>query len=144
MFALLGDIETAKARTGLRPPASPEFVWPPLLLPPSYDRHPLRFMAPDLLIIDDLRLRALKHDEPSDLYEVIRLRYERGATLITSNRALEELPSIFGDPLLSSAAMDRLLDDAHVIVIDGDSYRNPPPNKRQAKKSACRDKETQS
>lgn len=110
----------------------------------SYERRLLRFTTPDLLIMDDLGLRALKHDEPSDLYEVIRLRYERGATLITSNRALEELPSIFGDPLLSSAAMDRLLDDAHVIVIDGDSYRNPPPNKRQAKKSACRDKETQS
>jgi len=51
-----------------------------------------------------------------------------------ANRDLEELPVIFGDPLLASAAMDRLLDDAHVIVMEGDSYRNPPPNKRKAKR----------
>jgi DNA replication protein DnaC len=102
----------------------------------SYDRRILRFTTPDLLIIDDLGLRALKDEEPVDVYEIIRLRYQRGSTIITSNRALEELPSVFGDPLLSSAAMDRLLDEAHVIVIDGDSYRNPPPNKRAAKSKA--------
>jgi len=47
-----------------------------------------------------------------DLYDVIRLRYERGSIVLTSNRAFDELPAIFGDPLPSSAAMDRLLDDA--------------------------------
>ncbi len=108
----------------------------------SYDRRLLRFTTPDLLIIDDLGLRQLVHDEPIDLYDIIRLRYERASTVITSNRALEELPSIFGDPLLSSAAMDRLLDDAHVIVIEGDSYRNPPPDKRPAKSKGRRQKET--
>jgi len=102
----------------------------------SYERRLLRFTTPDLLIIDDLGLRALKDDEPVDIYEIIRLRYQRGSTIITSNRALEELPGIFGDPLLSSAAMDRLLEEAHVIVIDGDSYRNPPPSKRDAKTRA--------
>ena len=107
----------------------------------SHDRRLLRFTSPDLLIIDDLGLRALVTDEPIDLYDIIRLRYERGATIVTSNRALDELPSIFGDPLLASAAMDRLLDDAHVIVIEGDSYRNPPPEKRQAKQKALRKKE---
>jgi DNA replication protein DnaC len=64
------------------------------------------------------------------------------SSLGPSNRALEELPSIFGDPLLSSAALDRLLDDAHVVVLEGDSYRNPPPDKRQAKRIARRSKET--
>lgn len=102
----------------------------------SHDRRMLRFTTPDLLIIDDLGLRPLVNEEPIDLYDIVRLRYERGSTLITSNRAIEELPTIFGDPLLSSAAMDRLLDDAHVIVIEGDSFRNPPPQKRQAKKVA--------
>ena len=91
--------------------------------------------------IDDLGLRMLSHDEPIDLYDIIRLRYERGSIIITSNRALEELPSIFGDQLLASAAMDRLLDDAHVIVMEGDSYRNPPPakgkSKRRARKTAA-------
>lgn len=38
----------------------------------SYDRRLLRFTAPDLLIIDDLGLRQLPHNEPLDLYEVVR------------------------------------------------------------------------
>jgi len=38
---------------------------------------------------------------------------------------------LFGDPLLASAAMDRLLHDAHVLVFDGDSYRSPPPARRR-------------
>jgi DNA replication protein DnaC len=96
----------------------------------TYDRRLLRFTTPDLLIVDDLGLRPLRDDEPLDLYEVIRQRYEHGATLITSNRAVEELGELFGDALLASAAMDRLLHHAHRIVIEGDSYRNPPPTRR--------------
>ncbi len=38
---------------------------------------------------------------------------------------------MFGNPLLASAAMDRLLHHAHVLVIEGDSYRNPPPAKKK-------------
>lgn len=100
----------------------------------SYDRSLQRFTRPDLLIVDDLGLRPLIGDESIDLYEIIRLRHERVSTIITSNRALVEMENLFGDPLLASAAFDRLLDDAHVIVIDGISYRNPPPEKRKEKK----------
>jgi hypothetical protein len=96
----------------------------------------LRRVDPSRLADHDLRRRPLVHDEPIDLYDIIRLRYERSSTIITSNRDISELPSIFGDPLLASAAMDRLLDNAQIIVIEGDSYRNPPPQKRQAKRTA--------
>lgn len=99
----------------------------------SYDRRMLRFTTPDLLILDDLGLRPLAHEEPLDLFEVIRARYERTSTILTSNRAVDELAKLFGDPLLASAAMDRLLHHAHVLVIEGDSYRNPPPNRRRRK-----------
>ena len=95
----------------------------------SYDRTLLRFTSPDLLIIDDLGLRPLRDPEPEDLYEVIRHRYEHGAMLISSNRAVEEWYPLFGDPLLASAAMDRLLHHAHVIEMTGDSYRNPSTKK---------------
>ncbi|GMU05426.1 hypothetical protein ASNO1_16790 [Corallococcus caeni] len=84
-----------------------------------------------MLIIDDLGLRGLSQDEPMDLYEVVRQRYERKSTVITSNRAIEEWPPLFGDPLMASAAMDRLLHHAHVLVIEGDSFRNPPPTRRR-------------
>src|SRR5690606_8765377 len=46
--------------------------------------------SPALLIIDDLGLRPLVGDEPLDLYEIIRCRYERGSMIITSNRVIDE------------------------------------------------------
>jgi DNA replication protein DnaC len=95
----------------------------------SYDRRLLRFTTPDLLIIDDLGLRPLTGEEPVDLYEIIRGRYERASTLITSNRDVEEMPTLFNDTLLAGAAMDRLLHRAHVLRLEGDTYRNPPPNR---------------
>ena len=98
----------------------------------TYDKRLLRFTAPDLLIVDDLGLRPLDGDEPIDLYEVIRQRYERGAMVITSNRALEEWHPLFLDALLASAAMDRLLHHAHVVVMQGHSYRNPPESRRKS------------
>lgn len=99
----------------------------------TYERKLQRFTNPAVLVIDDLGLRRLAHDEPVDLYEVVRQRYERGATVITSNRALEEFPAMFGDPLLASAAMDRLLHHSHVLVIEGESFRNPRPGKGKGK-----------
>lgn len=45
-----------------------------------------------MLIVDDLGLRGLSQDEPADLHEIVRHRYERGSTSITSNRAIEEWP----------------------------------------------------
>ena len=64
--------------------------------------------------------------EPIDLYGIIRHRYERASTIITSNRALPEWPPLFNDELLASAAMDRLLHHAHLVEVTGHSYRNPP------------------
>ena len=101
----------------------------------SYDRRMLRFTTPDLLIVDDLGLRPLTAEEPLDLYEVIRQRYERASTILTSNRALEELGDLFSDPLLASAAIDRVLHHAHVLVIEGDSYRNPSARRRTRRAS---------
>jgi DNA replication protein DnaC len=95
----------------------------------SYERALRGFVRPELLIVDDLGLRPLRGDEPQDVYEVIRQRYERGSTIWTSNRALEEWPALFLEPLLGSAAVDRLLHHAEVLVLEGDTWRNPPPGK---------------
>lgn len=99
----------------------------------SYERRLARYTTPDLLVLDDLGLRPLVHDEPDDLFEIIRQRYERAATIITSNRDVDEWPPLFANPLLASAALDRLLHHAHVMVIEGDSYRNPPPARRRSR-----------
>lgn len=96
----------------------------------SYERKLLRYTSPDLLIIDDLGLKPLRPPEPEDLYDIIQHRYERGAMVITSNRSVEEWYPLFGDALLASAAMDRLLHHAHEVRLEGESYRNPEKKRR--------------
>jgi DNA replication protein DnaC len=95
----------------------------------SHDRKLARVTSHDLLIIDDLGLRPLSGEEALDLYEIIRTRYQKASLLLTSNRDEAEIARLFGEPLLASAAMDRLLHDAHVVLMEGDSFRNPPPNR---------------
>lgn len=100
----------------------------------DFSHHKLlgRFQKPDLLILDDLGLRDLDKDESIDLHELIRARYERGAILITSNRAPEEWHALFDDVRTASAAMDRLMHDATVLLFEGRSYRNPTRATRSA------------
>jgi len=96
----------------------------------GYEKKLLKFTTPALLVVDDLGLRPLEGDEPIDLYEVIRARYERGSMIISSNRDIKEWYALFLDDLMASAAMDRLLHHAHVVVMEGGSYRNPPEQKK--------------
>jgi len=89
----------------------------------SVHKRMQRYLNVDLLIIDDLGLRQLQHTDPMDLYDIVRGRYERGSLIVTSNRDQEELLPLFPDPLLGSAAVDRLLHNAHVLRLTGASYR---------------------
>ena len=63
-----------------------------------------------------------KHSERRCRCAVSR-RYERGAILLTSNRSVGEWGTVFGDPVVATAILDRLLHHSHVITIRGDSYR---------------------
>ena len=76
-----------------------------------------------VLILDDFGLKPLSEAQQSDLYELICERYERAPTILTSNRDFNEWPMIFSNPLMGSAAMDRLVHRASKIVIEGKSYR---------------------
>jgi DNA replication protein DnaC len=78
----------------------------------SVERRLQTYLRPDLLIIDDFGLKPLSNPGPEDMYEVINERYERGSVMLTSNRAPEEWPELFGDPLLAAAGLDRLADHA--------------------------------
>lgn len=89
----------------------------------SLERRLAGYLRPDLLILDDFGLRALTPPGPEDLYDVINERYEKGSILLTSNRAPEEWPALFADPLLASAGLDRLNHKAEMLVICGKSYR---------------------
>ncbi len=89
----------------------------------TYERRLQGYARPDLLIIDDFGLKPLRAPASEDFYDLINERYERAATIVTSNRALEEWPALFSDPLLASAGLDRLFHNAHALVITGDSFR---------------------
>ncbi len=108
----------------------------------TYDKRLIKMTDVDLLIVDDLGLRRLDHAEQMDLYEVIRLRYERGATILTSNRDEKELHGLFDDPLLASAAMDRLTHHVHALHLEGESYRNRK-NQRVRNQKRATSKEAQ-
>jgi len=81
------------------------------------------FLKPDLLVLDDFGLKPLDPPGPEDLYDIINERYERGSILLTSNRAPEEWPDLFGEPLLAAAGLDRLTHQAQTVVITGTSFR---------------------
>lgn len=89
----------------------------------GYHRTLKRLLNVDVLLLDDFGLVPLSQTAVEDLYELIRERYERKPILLTSNRAPEEWGEVFGNPLLASAALDRLTHHAHIITITGSSYR---------------------
>ena len=89
----------------------------------TFTRRFARLCSVGLLVIDDFGLRPLAAQGAEDLYELIRERYERKSLIITSNRAFQEWADAFGEPLLASAALDRLTHHCHTLVITGQSYR---------------------
>lgn len=81
------------------------------------------FLKPDLLILDDWGLKPFEAKVAEDFYDIICERYEKGSLIFTTNRSLREWPELFGDALLASAAMDRLVHHATAVIIQGASYR---------------------
>lgn len=81
------------------------------------------YIMPDLLILDELGLKKLNQNSVDDFYEVISKRYERGSTIITSNKVFDEWGRIFYDSVLASAILDRFVHHCHFVLINGESYR---------------------
>jgi len=89
----------------------------------TFTRRFARLCSVGLLVVDDFGLRPLSAQGAEDLYEIVRERYERKSLIVTSNRAFQEWPDAFGEPLLASAALDRLTHHCHTLVVAGQSYR---------------------
>ena len=87
------------------------------------DRLLQHYIKPDLLIIDDMGLRALPKHSGEYLLEVIMRRYETRSTIMTSNRPLEDWGKLLQDVPTAGAVLDRFLHHAAVIAITGESYR---------------------
>lgn len=77
----------------------------------------------ELLILDDIGYVKKNDSESQVLFELIAHRYERGSLLITSNQTFSEWDSIFGDNMMTVAAIDRLVHHSDIYKIEGESYR---------------------
>ena len=81
------------------------------------------YAKPKLLIIDELGYLPFDPNAAHLFFQLVSRRYERGSLLITSNRSVGEWGEVFGDPVVATAILDRLLHHSHVVTIRGDSYR---------------------
>jgi len=82
------------------------------------------YVKPEVLCIDELGYLPIDKFGADCLFQIISHRYERGATLLTTNRIYKQWASIFnGDATLTSALLDRLLDHVETVLIEGKSYR---------------------
>jgi DNA replication protein DnaC len=89
----------------------------------SFETQFRRYLAPDLLVLDDFGIHRLNQQQSEDLYALIIERYRRSSFIVTSNREVSEWVGLFADPILANSALDRLASGAHQLVIEGPSYR---------------------
>lgn len=83
-----------------------------------------RYLAPAVLILDELGYLPLDKIGADLLFQIISQRYERGSLIITTNKAYKNWPEIFNhDAGITSAILDRVLHHAETVVIEGKSYR---------------------
>jgi len=87
------------------------------------DEKLTHYTKPKLLIVDELGYLPLEPHAAHLFFQLVSRRYERGSMLITSNRAVAEWGTVFGDPVVATAILDRLLHHSHVVTIRGESFR---------------------
>lgn len=93
----------------------------------NYDRRFKYLSQLDLLVIDDFGLKPLQSPADEDFHDLIAERYERKATVVTSNLDFTEWGDAFPNKLLGAATLDRLKHGAYRLILDGKSYRKPRP-----------------
>jgi len=89
----------------------------------SYQATLQRYLKPDLLILDELGFKKMPQNSMEDFFEIIRRRYETGSMIITTNRNFEDWGTLFGDRVIASAIIDRIVHHAVIVKLTGPSYR---------------------
>lgn len=82
------------------------------------------------IIIDDIGYVRRDQQETSVLFELIAHRYERASLIITANQPFSQWHNIFADASMTVAAVDRLIHHAHIIELEGESYRRKSADER--------------
>ena len=87
-------------------------------------RERIRFLCrSSLLVVDEIGYLPVTPGGGNLFFQLVNARYEKGAMILTSNRGFAEWGEVFGDPVVATALLDRLLHHAVVIQIEGSSYR---------------------
>ena len=81
------------------------------------------FAGPKLLVIDELGYLDMPEESVAALFQVIQQRHLKGSIILTTNLGVASWASKLGDPMVTAAMLDRLLQRAVVLGIDGPSYR---------------------
>ena len=81
------------------------------------------YLKPSVLVVDEVGYLPLSRSEANMVFQLVSRRYERGSIIVTSNKSFGEWGQVFGDDVLASAILDRLLHHCDVISINGPSYR---------------------
>jgi DNA replication protein DnaC len=89
--------------------------------------HKLKsYIRPNLLLIDELGFDRIEQDatRPANLFfKVIDARYGKASTILTTNMDFQSLGQYLGDPVMTTAILDRLIHHATVLTIEGPSWR---------------------
>ena len=101
----------------------------------TFQRRFLNVVRTPLVIIDDFGLKLMVSPHDEDFHDLISERYERAATIVTSNLDFSEWGDAFPNRLLGAATLDRLRHGAYRVILDGDSYRSPKPLPQTPKKT---------
>ncbi len=89
----------------------------------TYNKVLKELVSIDLLIIDEIGFKKVPQDAVDEFFEIVKRRHENGSIIITTNRSFEDWANVFGDQVLASAIIDRLVHHCHIIKIIGPSYR---------------------
>jgi DNA replication protein DnaC len=81
------------------------------------------YLRPALLVLDEVGYLPLTRGEANMVFQLVSRRYERGSMIISSNKSFSEWGHVFGDDVLATAILDRLLHHCDVLTINGPSYR---------------------
>jgi DNA replication protein DnaC len=83
-----------------------------------------KYLKVSMLIIDEVGFQPMSRGDASLFFRLVSYRYQRGSTLITTNKAVKDWPEILaGDEAMATALLDRLLHRCHAFNIKGRSYR---------------------
>jgi len=92
-----------------------------------------KILGSKLWILDDWGVVSMPRDIAEEVFDLLDRRQYSSAMILTSNRDIGEWPEVFEDPVIASAAIDRIFDRANVSIFNGKSYRAEGENQKEEK-----------